>query len=74
MNVLTQWWNCSVEILMSCRNNLPLNALNSLIKCLNLILIYIFYACSFPTLVHIINWNIVLGEPSLKTTCILKKS
>ena len=51
---------------------LRLNALNPLIKCLNLILIYILHACSFLTLVHI-NLNIVCRRAGRKTTCILKK-
>ena len=55
MNVLTQWRDWSPELLSmilyyNAEVILRLNALNPLIKCLNLILIYILHACSFLTL------------------------
>ena len=49
-----------------------LNVLNPLIKCLNLILIYILYACSFLTLVHI-NLNIVCGRAQAQYNLHFKK-
>ena len=52
---------------------LRLNALNPLIKCLNLILIYILHACSFLTLVHI-SLNIVCRRAGPQNNLQFEKS
>ena len=78
MNVLTQWREWSLELLsMILYYNveviLRLNALNPLIKCLNLILIYILHACSFLTLVHI-SLNIVCRRAGPQNNLQFEKS